>query len=385
MSARRRCRVTSADIPGLLRTLSKANVALSDIETDGRLTVSFTVPALSAGLVRKTCKKRGEQVRFSRYGGFAFALWDLRKRPVFLLTVFLLLGLTWLLPSRVLFVEVEGNSRVESRAILEQASQCGIGFWASRWEVRSEKTKNALLEALPELQWAGVNTRGCVAVISVRERPEEAQVDRPGTVSAVTAVRDGIVESVTVTKGTALCRPGQAVRAGEMLISGYTDCGRTIQAGRAEGEVYALTERVLTVRAAEIVLRLEPEGAGKQKIFLRIGKNRIKIYESSGIFPTGCVKMIEEKIWTLPGGFSLPAAWIVERYIPCRERAEPTDSTELLQSFARSYLTDTMVAGEIRSAEETVSGSCLHGIYRCREMIGRVTNEEIIESNGKNH
>ena len=46
MSARRRCRVTSADIPGLLRTLSKANVALSDIETDGRLTVSFTVPAL---------------------------------------------------------------------------------------------------------------------------------------------------------------------------------------------------------------------------------------------------------------------------------------------------------------------------------------------------
>lgn len=385
MSARRRCRVTSADIPGLLRTLSAANVSLSDIETDGRLTVSFTVPVLSAGLVRKTCKKRGEQVRFSRYGGFAFALWDLRKRPVFLLTVFLLLGLTWLLPSRVLFVEVEGNSRVESRAILEQAAQCGIGFWASRWEVRSEKTKNALLEALPELQWAGVNTRGCVAVISVRERPEEAQVDRPGTVSAVTAVRDGIIERVTVTNGTALCRPGQAVRAGETLISGYTDCGRTIRAGRAEGEVYALTERILTVRAAENVLHLEPEGAGKQKIFLRIGKNRIKIYESSGIFPTGCVKMIEEKIWTLPGGFSLPAAWIVERYIPCRERTEPTDSTELLQSFARSYLTDTMVAGEICSAEETVSGSCLYGVYRCREMIGRVTNEEIIESNGKNH
>ena len=137
MSARRRCRVTSADIPGLLRTLSAANVSLSDIETDGRLTVSFTVPVLSAGLVGKLCEKRGEQVRFSRYGGFAFAFWDLRKRPVFLLTVFLLLGLTWLLPSRVLFVEVEGNSRVESRAILEQASQCGIGFWASRWEVRS--------------------------------------------------------------------------------------------------------------------------------------------------------------------------------------------------------------------------------------------------------
>lgn len=30
--------------------------------------------------------------------------------------------------------------------------------------------KNALLSAIPELQWAGVNTYGCRAVISVRER-----------------------------------------------------------------------------------------------------------------------------------------------------------------------------------------------------------------------
>ena len=94
--------------------------------------------------------------------------------------------------------------------------------------------------------------------------------------------------------------------------------------------------------------------------------------------------MIEEKSGPCRGLF---AARRLDRgqYIPCRERTEPTDSTELLQSFARSYLTDTMVAGEVCSAEETVSGSCLYGVYRCREMIGRVTNEEIIESNGKNH
>ncbi len=98
--------------------------------------------------------------------------------------------------------------------------------------------------------------------------------------------------------------------------------------------------------------------------------------------PTGCVKMIEEKSGPA-GGFRCPppGSWAVYS-LPGADG--PTDSTELLQSFARSYLTDTMVAGEVCSAE-TVSGSCLYGVYRCREMIGRVTNEEIIESNGKNH
>ena len=36
--------------------------------------------------------------------------------------------------------------------------------------IRSEKVKNSLLQRIPQLQWAGINTDGCVAVISVREK-----------------------------------------------------------------------------------------------------------------------------------------------------------------------------------------------------------------------
>ena len=390
MSARRRCRVTSADIPGLLRTLSKANVALSDIETDGRLTVSYTVPALSAGLVRKTCKKRGEQVRFSRYGGFAFALWDLRKRPVFLLTVFLLLGLTWLLPSRVLFVEVEGNSRVESRAILEQASQCGIGFWASRWEVRSEKTKNALLEALPELQWAGVNTRGCVAVISVRERDVPDSEAAETGIGSIVAARDGVIVSCTVTRGSGLCVPGQAVRAGQALISGYTDCGRTITAVRAQGEVMAETRRNLTACTPSETLRRTDCQTETVRYSLLIGKKRINFFQGSGISDGSCVKMKQVSILTLPGGFRLPAALIRETVAVSGFSTGTLDEATArarLAGYAAGYLRRQMIAGQILSCAEFLDASDglyrLTGEYACTEMIGRFQTEQIGEYHGK--
>jgi sporulation protein YqfD len=154
---------------------------------------------------------------------------------MFLLTIFL--------PTRVLFIHVEGNSTVEERRILEAAQECGIRFGASRRQVRSEKMKNRLLEKVPELKWAGVNTSGCTAVISVREQPVQEQRTGYTGISSIVAACDGRITSCTVTKGNGLCAPGQVVQKGQLLISGYLDCGICIRVTGAEGEIFAETRQ----------------------------------------------------------------------------------------------------------------------------------------------
>ena len=77
----------------------------------------------------------------------------------------LLLLLVCILPTRVLFMRVEGNESIPENLILEAAEDCGIRFGASRSAVRSEKVKNGILSRISELQWVGVNTKGCIAVI----------------------------------------------------------------------------------------------------------------------------------------------------------------------------------------------------------------------------
>ena len=89
----------------------------------------------------------------------------------------------------------------------------------------------------------GVNTSGCVATVSVRERTDPEVTEQDSAVSNIVASRDGFIVSATVTRGNFLCRVGQSVKAGQVLISGYTDCGICIQATRAEGEIYAQTSR----------------------------------------------------------------------------------------------------------------------------------------------
>ena len=163
--------------------------------------------------------------------------------------------------------------------ILSAAEDCGIVFGASRRRVRSEKTKNALLSAIPQLQWAGVNTSGCVATISVRERTEAVQAEDSKFIQSIVAIRDGYVLSATVTEGTGLVIPGQSVQKGQILISGYTDCGICIRAEGAAGEVMAQTSRELeAVMPAKYDQRTQNREVRKHYSLL-IGKKRIKLWK----------------------------------------------------------------------------------------------------------
>ena len=144
-------------------------------------------------------------------------------------------------------MEVEGNVSVPERQIRAAAEEIGVGFGSSRRQIHNESFKNAIVQMIPQLQWACVNTKGCVAVITVREQPVSVSETRENGIVRIIASCDGIVLSADATAGSLLCQPGQAVVKGQTLISGYTDCGLSIRATGANGEVYARTRHVFSL------------------------------------------------------------------------------------------------------------------------------------------
>lgn len=382
--------LTSADIAGALSAMSDAGIAAYHTAQQDDLTVRLTIRRGDFKTLARMAERRGENLRVLGRYGLYWLVKGLLGRPVLLVGMAILLVLVTFLPTRVLFVQVEGNVNIPSKLILEQAELCGIGFGASRREVRSEKMKNALLGAIPELQWAGINTAGCVATISVTERSQmEQEAEKPG-VSSIVAAQDGIIREFTVLKGNGLCRVGQAVQAGQVLVSGYTDCGICIQATRAEAEIYAETQRSVTAVTPDAGTVRGERVRQEKKYGVLIGKKRINFYQDSRILDGSCVKMYSESYLTLPGGLQLPVA-IVEEVWTYYDRwtgnASQEQAQAVLQRFSEQYLPSQMVAGRVLSWNETVSqvpgGFQLNGQYACLEMIGREQSEEIIKSDGE--
>ena len=382
--------LTSPGIETALEAINARGIPLLAVTRSDTLTVRFRIRRWDYRALAALCEKRGEKLEIRRRMGVYWAAKRLFARPVLLMGAALFLAAALYLPSRIFFVRVEGCQTVPARQILEAAEESGIRFGASRREVRSEKVKNALLGALPQLQWAGVNTSGCVATISVRERTMLEPTEPTPAVSSIVASRDGFILSATVTRGNGLCQPGQAVREGQVLISGYTDCGIRIQATAAEGEIFAQTSRNLTaVTPSTCAILGEETGAGKN-ICLILGKKRINLWKDSGILEGSCGRMDKEYTLTLPGGFSLPVKLRVQTYTrretACAE-VPPETARGALSGFAGDYLASRMVAGQILAGQESVR--LQNGVYRlegnyvCAEMIGRVRTEQIGDIHGK--
>ena len=379
----------SASIEETLESVNAAFVDIKHLSRPEELRCIFRIAGKDYTALSAICQKRGDLLKVRKKTGIRTFRKKILARPVLLIGSLLLALFILFLPTRVLFVRAEGNIRIPEKQILEAAESCGIRFGASRKDVRSEKTKNALLSGIPELQWAGVNTYGCVAVISVRERESGiVQAENIPTASLI-AERDGYILSCTATRGTLLVQPGQSVQKDQILISGYTDCGTCIQATCAQGEITALTNRDVAFISPVSWTRYGEVLALKHKYSLLIGKKRINLWKDSGIIPGSCGRMYLEYYITLPGGFRLPLGLCIEKYRLREQQAflYPKDEAEVLLKYAaRTELSSQMVAGKFLREIQHIS--CENGVYRlsgryaCMEMIGKLRQEQIGDTNG---
>ncbi len=377
--------LTSADVASFL---SQIPYEIRDLEPVTELQCRFRVSKQAWKRLKALADKRGDTLKICREKGPFLILKRLLKRPVLVTGLALLLLFSLWVPEHIFFVRVQGNRQVPAQKILEIVQKTQLPFGVSRRQIRSEKIKNALLYEIPQLQWVGVNTYGCLAVISVREKelPKEENISHG--IGSMVSCADAVVDSVTVTKGNALCKPGQAVKKGQVLISGYTDCGLYIQATGAEGEIYGLTERkVRAVFPTEYEKRTEKTSCF-QKYILIIGKKQINFAKDSGISGTTCAKIEKSYNLMLPGGFSLPVTLLEQQLVSYAYSPVSVLADEFLQQASRDALQKQMIAGSVVNASETLQelsgATVLEGTYRCREMIGRFILEENEFQYGKN-
>ena len=382
--------LTSADISVSLRQLNERKIPISHLRFVDELTAHFTVTRKSVKQIQEMANRKGDHVKILSRTGLYWKIWSLRHRLVLICGMLIVLALSLFLPGRVLFVEAEGNMLLPDNLIIDTAKDAGIRFGASRRAVRSEKMKNTLLDALPQLQWAGVNTYGCRAVISVKERELENHDGNKHITENIVASRDGVVTEVVVNEGTGICTVGQAIRKGQLLISGYTDCGGVIISRQAKGEVFAQTNHEMTVATPSENRIRTVFVSTRTNYSLHIGKKRINFYKGSGIYDGSCVKMVTQYYLILPGGYRLPISITKQQWTEYQTQPHQIDEEHSripLSDFSKRQLRSESISLAFLHVQESVNVEngliVLRGLYNCTEMIGRAQGEVTGELHGK--
>lgn len=123
-----RAELVSADPEGTLRALGEAGIELDEITPKGALALEFLLRREDLPAAEALCRKRGDGFRVLGRQGLWYAVGALWERKLLLTGLVFLLGLTILLPTRVLFFQVEGNRTVPTARILWEAERQGLSF-----------------------------------------------------------------------------------------------------------------------------------------------------------------------------------------------------------------------------------------------------------------
>lgn len=368
-------RVEGASPDWALNRLAKENIPFWSARQLNPMAVELCLFTRDLSAARLACERAMCQMLQEKTVGAGRSLRGL-LRPVLLMGLLLTAAMVVLLPQFVLHFSVSGNETVPSGQILRTLESLNVGVGIHGPEIKPKWIKDHMLNLLPELQWITVTQNGCLGQVVVRERPETPEVIDRKAFANVVASRSGLIVSQSIFAGQAVKEPGDIVLKGELLVSGVVDLERVFTLEYAQAEIFARTWYEKTAVMPGQLLEKVPSGQSRRAIWFEFGRKRIKIFGNSGISTACCDKMIDRKNLSLPGGYELPIALLIETCIPCetRPRAVAPEYAEkaLRTSVCGAVLSQTK-AGELLRCETSLSEG--NGVYQltlmleCREMI----------------
>ncbi len=356
-----RAEVSGAAPQRLLNAMSEADIPFWDAVPQDAFTIRLGLYSRDLRDAKVLATRCQCELKLLRESGAPVVKRRLRRRVALLVTA---VSCFALLAASSLFawdIRVEGNEQVSTGEILRALAGCGVepgAFWPG-WS--SDEIRNSVILDIPELAWLGVSVDSSRAVIRVRERTEAPELVNSEGMGSVTARTTGIIDSMRVYQGAPLVAVGDAVVAGETLVSGEmpSEVGDTRYV-RASAEIRARTWYEMSASAPLEYSGLE-QSDSRTRWALVIGDKRINFYLGSSQTPAGCGKIIMEYPLAWEGVFTLPVTLVREQTLEYDSAAAAEDEEELsgrLEAVLRSTLERELSGrGEILDAQFTSSAS----------------------------
>lgn len=378
------CADVSCEYPErFLNLCAGNNIEFRDIKktAEGEMSVILSVKGY---MELKLLEREGVfRILAVRKSGVPFILMRLKRRYALLVGLALCVGALFFSSMFIWEIDVSGNETVPSWMILENLKELGVGIGSCTLNYSQARVSNEMLLRVPELSWITVNIHGSRAEVLVREETPTPDVIDENEPALVYAVRSGLITDMTVGSGTAMCKTGDAVLKGEILISGAM---KSELAGtrfvHAMGDVYARTRREFSAQTPLCVGGKEYTGRSRTKKAAILGGKRINLYFTGGNQWPCCDKITNEFFWTVFGDTVLPLGIANAEYSEYKvsfKNADSESAGEMLKSYLEEKLTGALEGGEILYKEfetqekngvvtVTVKAECIEQIAAVRPM-----------------
>lgn len=180
----------------------------------------FNISVKNYKKLKPIVKKTGLIPRIDKKYGLPFFLHKHRKRKGFFIGIFLCMVLVYLMSLFIWDIEILGGSRYTPEAMLKFLDEYDVRGGAHKKEIDCNEIEETIRLAYKDIGWVSAEIKGTRLIIKLTETNMPAPPSEATAPSHMIATKDAIVKSIVTRTGTPMVKPGDVIKAGDILISG---------------------------------------------------------------------------------------------------------------------------------------------------------------------
>ncbi len=235
----------------LLRRMAEAGIQVRDAKRIDPVTLRCSIPVKRFFDLHRLKRGLPLRIRILERRGLPFAVRKLYRRPFLWAESLLLLGLLVFASSRIWVIRIDETERVDPEEIRSLLSERGIAPGARLSGPILITAANDLSAQIYDAAWIGLDREGVLLKVNVVESLPGSPKKTARVPSDVIAEKDGVITSLQVMRGQARVKVGDAVKAGDVLISGTVTRNGDSYETAADGVVKGAVEYHAEVEISE--------------------------------------------------------------------------------------------------------------------------------------
>lgn len=344
----------------------------------------FLVTVKDYRRVRPLVKKAQVHLRIMGRYGLPFFLHQNRRRKLYAAGVAAFFLILFIMSRFIWNITLDGNYHFTDDTLLHYLDSLDIRYGTVKSGIDCDALEESIRSQYPEIIWVSARISGTRLMIKVKENEVMGTIPvREDTPQDLVADKSGVITRMVVRRGKAQVAVGDAVEAGQVLVSGtipiYNDAEELVncQYVHADADIYAQTEAGYTEKLSRFVT--ERSYNGKVRHGLRL---RVPGLTFLWMLPSG-----KETLWemtgryqqvTVCGDFYLPV-WIDQitaRQYENYERTRTQSELEIIKNQINDSKIQNLLEKGVQIIENNVkildksSGWEIQGSFILEEKVG---------------
>ncbi len=224
-----------------LNLLWKNNIVIKNISKENITTLIMKIKLSDYKEIEKIAQRTNTKIKIIKREGISFFVIKLKKRMAFTVGIFIFVLLLYYFSTYVWNINIISDKYTAPFEIRQQLKNIGVKPGIYKKNLNLNEIKDIILNNNDDIMWINLIVEGSSLKVRYVERKTPPDISRDDSPCNIIAAKDAVVERVFTSSGTAVVKPGDIVKKGQLLIKGEQGSEGNIYQVPARGEIIGKT------------------------------------------------------------------------------------------------------------------------------------------------